>query len=184
MSVITIVHVPLMLRMYNVTPFIHLRLLYQVAPINPDETKKLVASASGMEEKEWGILSSPSGNFRGETPRIVSSVSTFVVAGLLVKEFFTRLGAILSIGRDIGNLVKVISSETALLVFYSRINSIAKRVRMFHSRPGRIYRHRYCGGFGLDREWNYSLNNSEMKNRFSQTRKTDFSIEGKIERWE
>lgn len=81
----------------------------------------------------------------------MSSVSTFVVAGLLVKEFFT-LGAILSIGRDIdGNLVKVISSETALLVF-SRINGIAKRVRMFHSRPGRIYRHRYCGGFGLDRE--------------------------------
>lgn len=163
--------------MYNVTPFIHLRLLYQVAPINPDETKKLVASASGTEEREWRILSSPSGDFRGETPRIVSSVSTFVVAGLLVKEFFT-LGAILSIGRDIdGNLVKVISSETALLVF-SRINGIAKRVRMFHSRPGRIYRHRYCGGFGLDREWNYSLNNSEMKNRFY------FSIEGKVERWE
>lgn len=49
------------------------------------------------------------------TPRIVSSISTFVVAGLLVKEFFTQLGAIPSIGRDIDSIpVKVMSSETAL----------------------------------------------------------------------
>lgn len=143
---------------------LHLRLLYQVASSNSNDTEKAVFA--------WEILLSPSGDFRSETLRIISSVSTFVVAGLLVKEFFTRLEAIPSIGRHIdGVLVKVMSS--VLLVFYSQMNGVAKRVRMFHSRPGRIYR-RYRGSFGLGRKWNYSLDNSEMENRFH------FSMGGKI----
>lgn len=72
------------LAMYNYTALHTRHLLYQVAPVNLDEAEKTGCFQVGIFRRLRGIIS------RRDYSSDIESVSTFVVTGLLVKEFFTR----------------------------------------------------------------------------------------------
>lgn len=77
--------------MYNYAAFLTRRFWYQVASVNPDEAEKTGCFRVGIFRGLRGIIS------RREYSSDIESVSTFVVMGLLVKEFFTRMVAPIAI---------------------------------------------------------------------------------------
>lgn len=80
--------------MYNYAALHTRRLLHQVAPVNFDEAEKTGCFRVGIFRRLRGIIS------RRDNSSDIENVSTFVVTGLLVKEFFTRTVAPIAVSME------------------------------------------------------------------------------------